>query len=380
MDALFKEYKDRLPESIIASLKNELPEKAKEGDVKKILEHLENEYLSAQVDPGEAVGLIAAQSVGERGTQMTLNTKHFQGVSELNVTLGLPRLVEIFDGRKLLSTPLSEIYLKDKNISPDEVTRIAGMIKETKLEEVSSRIDINIAEATIEVELDKDAMEQTGMKSASIAKALDKVARNTAVKLKDDIIYIKLTKEGEDINKLYALKEVVKGAFISGIKGITQVLPIKKGNEFLIRTAGTNLKKILKIEEIDASRTKTNDIYETYKTLGIEAARQLIIEEVQKVIEDQGLKINIRHIMLIADTMCASGSVKGITRYGIVGEKASVLARASFETPIRHLITAAMRGELDELESVIENVMINQPVPTGTGMSKLIVRKDAFSK
>ena len=84
--------------------------------------------------------------------------------------------------------------------------------------------------------------------------------------------------------------------------------------------------------------------------------------------------MDIRHIMLIADTMCYSGSVKGVTRYGIVSEKISVLARASFETPIRHIINSSLVGEVDELNSVVENIMLNQPIPVGTGLPGLITK------
>jgi DNA-directed RNA polymerase subunit A" len=78
--------------------------------------------------------------------------------------------------------------------------------------------------------------------------------------------------------------------------------------------------------------------------------------------------------MIVADTMCVAGAVKGITRYGIVSEKASVLARASFETPIRHIINASLIGEIDYLNSVVENVMINQPIPIGTGLPDLVTK------
>ena len=78
--------------------------------------------------------------------------------------------------------------------------------------------------------------------------------------------------------------------------------------------------------------------------------------------------------MLVADLMVANGTVKGITRYGVVSEKASVLARASFETPLKHLFNAALEGEVDNLTSVVENVMINQPVPIGTGLPGLVTK------
>ena len=152
-----------------------------------------------------------------------------------------------------------------------------------------------------------------------------------------------------------------------------QVLPIKRGNEFIVMSAGSNLKKVLELEFVDETRTISNDVFEISSVLGIEAARQAIINEIFKVIDSQGLNIDRRHIMLVADTMCMSGQIQGITRYGVVSDKSSVLARASFETPINHIIEASLVGETDMLASVVENVMINQPIPIGTGLPKLVI-------
>jgi len=128
------------------------------------------------------------------------------------------------------------------------------------------------------------------------------------------------------------------------------------------------------IDEVDETRTTTNDVFEVLNVLGVEAARQIIINEASKVIQDQGLDVDIRHIMLVADVMTNTGDVKGITRGGITGEKKSVLARASFETPMKHIVNASLIGEDDELNSVIENVMLNQPVPVGTGLPDLVAK------
>jgi len=193
------------------------------------------------------------------------------------------------------------------------------------------------------------------------------------VKTEGEAITLKL-KEDNSINELYKLKERIKEVPISGIKGIKQVLPVKRRDEFLIITAGTSLKKVLELDFVDATRTTSNDIYEILSVLGVEATRQAIIDEVYKVIEAQGLNIDIRHIMLVADTMTVLGDVKGITRYGVISEKASVLARASFETPIRHIVNAALKGQVDHLNSVVENVMLNQAVPVGTGLPGLKVK------
>ena len=125
---------------------------------------------------------------------------------------------------------------------------------------------------------------------------------------------------------------------------------------------------------VDEKRTVTNNVLEIREVLGIEAARQAIINETRKVIEDQGLTIDIRHLMLLADVMTTSGKVKGVTRGGITGEKESVLARATFETPIKHIIDASLTGERDYLNSVIENVLVNQPIPVGTGLPGLMAK------
>src|SRR5690606_11412565 len=135
-----------------------------------------------------------------------------------------------------------------------------------------------------------------------------------------------------------------------------------------------NLKEVFKLPFVDVYRTRTNEISDVQKVLGIEAARQAIMDEVYDVVAAQGLKIDMRHIMLVADTMCSSGTIKGITRYGVVSDKSSVLARMSFEPPIKHLIEAALAGEKDTLNSVVENVMINQHIPIGTGLPSLRIK------
>ena len=185
----------------------------------------------------------------------------------------------------------------------------------------------------------------------------------------------KVKSRDENSNTIYKLKEKIKDSYIRGVRGITQILPVKKDGEFIIITAGSNLKKLLSLPFVDETRTTTNDIFEIEEVLGIEASRQALINEVFKVIENQGLNVDIRHLMLVADTMCFNGKLKGITRYGVVREKASVLARASFETPIKHIISASLTGEVDKLNSVVENVMMNQPVPIGTGLPKLVTKR-----
>ncbi len=365
------EYSNVLSPQIIEDLK-EAGKHLSDSKFKTVLDNVKFEFEKSKITPGECVGIVSAESIGEPGTQMTLNTFHFAGVSEMNVTMGLPRIIEILDGRKKIKTPMMEIYMKNK-VSAEKVKEHAMRIKETLLESVVDEFNIDIAELKVEVLLKEQKMKDLALTITHISNAIKKAVKSSTVtKGNDNNVIIKLTGKSASINDLYKLKESLKVIFISGIKGIKEILPVKRKEEYIIITAGSNLNEIMAQEFVDTTRTVSNDIFEVYDVLGIEASRQLIMDELMKVMENQGLNVDVRHIMLVADTMCTNGNIKGITRYGVVSEKSSTLARASFETPIKHIIAAALTGERDQLTSVVENVMLNQPVPVGTGLPGLV--------
>ena len=372
---MFKGYRGKIPKKLLQTLEKEINEqKLPKSKIKEALEKLEEEYAYAKISPGEAIGMITAESFGEPGTQMTLNTFHFAGVAEVNITLGLPRLIEILDARKDLKTPAMEIYLKkDYNKDKNKIKKIAASIKEITLKEIVNEFSLNLVKNQIEINLNNKKMKLLRISEAYLLKTLQDSLKKTLVKfLKNTLVII--PPEEVDIKELYKLKVKAKEIIIKGIAGITQVMPIKNKNEFMIITAGSNLKDILQLKEVDGIRTKTNNIFEVSLVLGIEAARQSIMNEAETVIKDQGLEVDIRHIMFIADMMTVSGVCQGITRSGITKEKESVLARASFETPIGHLINASKIGETDVLNSVVENIMLNQPIPMGTGLPELVAK------
>lgn len=365
-----KEIKDKLPEKIAEEIRQEV-EDMPDDRAKKAAEKVYEAYEDVKIEPGESVGIISAESLGEPGTQMVLDIKHFAGVSEMSVNTGLPRVIEIFDGRKTIKSPAMEIYLKPPYNKEKDIKKPALSLKEVKLQEIASEFMISITDSVIEVVLDLEKLKELDLKQEDVAKTVSKSTKSITVKLKDNKLMLTVKTKEENINLIYQIKEKLKKLYISGVKGINQILPVKVNDEYIIKTAGSNLKDVLALKFVDTERTYSNDIYEIEDVLGIEAARQLIINEAFKVFETQGLNVNIRHFLLVADTMVHSGKVKGITRYGIVSEKSSVLARASFETPDKHIINAAMLGEVDKLNSVIENVMLNQPVPVGTGLPGL---------
>jgi len=377
MNDVINEYKGVIPDRILDEIKKEVKDKnITKIKLKEILERTKKEYEESLISPGECIGIITAESFGEPGTQMTLNVKHFAGVAEMQVTLGLPRLIELFDARKNPSTPTMTIYLKkEHNKDVSTVKKVAFSIKETLFHEIVTEFEIDINNTRVIATLNKSKMRDMGIMASSVIKGLSDSLRSIAVKEgKDNTVVLSYKTKQHTLNDLYLLKEKARNAFVRGVKGVTHVLPKKEGNEFIILTAGTNLADVLQIKEVDETRTVSNDLFEILKVLGIEAARQAIINESLNVMENQGLDVDIRHIMFIADIMTNRETIKGITRTGISGDKESVLARASFETPLKHLFNASLTGEVDPLNSVIENVMLNQPVPLGTGLPGLLAK------
>ncbi len=332
-------------------------------DVAKL--HMKEDQIAA----GEAVGVITAQSFGEASTQMVLNVFHHAGVAQMQVTLGLPRLIEILDARKQPSTPIMEIPLDKENNNEKDARIIAEKIREVKLKEIVSEIGIDFGNKKIEITLDSKALKTVHVGAQKIAERLT----DKGYKLKSNDLKISLTLPDKDFKEIYKLKEKLKETMISGIKGLGQVVVAQRGKEYVILTTGSNLKEIRTVKGVDADRVTSNDIHDVYKTLGIEAARQTIINEIKQVIDSQGLDINMRHLELVADAMSSSGLVKGVTRMGIITEKASVMARATFETPDKEFVNATIKGAKDELKSVIENILLNQAIPVGTGLPGLLV-------
>ncbi|MBS3155168.1 DNA-directed RNA polymerase subunit A'' [Candidatus Woesearchaeota archaeon] len=382
MSDIYESYSE-IPKPIIENIKKYVVKyKLSDSKIKDVLEKTKKEYEKKQIEPGEAIGIITAESFGEPSTQMVLRTFHFAGVSEMNITVGLPRLIEIFDARKEPSTPIMEVYLQQKySQSPTKIKEIAERIKGNTLQDLASEFLLNIIESKVEIKLSRTKMQELDINSKQIADILQNALKTVTVTQDRDSLIIQSTIKDSKLSELYKLKEKCKEIHVSGLKGITQVLPMKQGEEFVIYCAGSNLKDALEIEEIDAKRTRTNNIFEIASVLGIEAARQSVINESLKVIGEQGLSIDIRHIMFLADAMTKTGDIKGVTRSGITKEKESVLAKASFETPIQHLVAASLVGEKDPLNSVIENVMLNQPVPLGTGLPGLMAKmKDKEKK
>ncbi|MEM4728811.1 MAG: DNA-directed RNA polymerase subunit A'' [Thermoplasmata archaeon] len=379
--AELKEMGEELPDQIIWRIADKihdmnLPRKT----IRRILELTCERYKRHLVDPTESVGIVAAQSIGEPGTQMTMRTFHYAGVAEINVTLGLPRLIEIVDARRIPSTPMMEIHFPPEIAQDLEaVQRVVSEIEMTRLIDVAA-IETDIANMEILVKPDPAKLKAKNITIEDIEKALEKKQRVKCEveKVGEDKFVVKSSEMS--YKRLQQLLEATKNLKIKGIDGIQRAILRKEAEGYVVYTEGSNLARVLQLECIDRTRTTTNNVLEINEVLGIEAARSAIIKEAHKTLSEQGLIVDIRHIMLVADMMTADGEVKAIGRHGISGRKSSVLARAAFEITTNHLLKAGITGEEDHLGGVAENIIVGQPVTLGTGAINLVYMPRKGSK
>ena len=337
-----------------------------------IVSMVDSDYKHSLVEPCEAVGVVAAQSIGEPGTQMTMRTFHYAGVAEINVTLGLPRLIEIVDARKIPSTPTMTIKLNQDYAHDRDLAReVAWAIESTSLLHLGS-VATDLAEMNVIIELNPGALEQRKITAEEVSARL-KEETGLEVDQKENLLV--MVPEEPSYRELLQLVEKIKKISLKGVEGIRRVVIRKEGDEYILYTEGSSLKKVMQFDGVDPTRIKTNNINEIGEVLGIEAARNAIINEATDTLREQGLSVDVRHIMLVADIMTVDGEVKQIGRHGVSGEKASVLARAAFEVTVNHILDAAIRGDVDDLRGVTENVIVGQPIQLGTGDVTLVASK-----
>jgi len=366
--------KDRfLPLSVIDGIVMKvINEKELKSKLKEIINRAFNEYEKNIVDPSEACGIVGAQSIGEPGTQMTMRTFHYAGVAEINVTLGLPRLIEIVDARSIPSTPMMNIYLRDEyKLNSDLAKQVANQIEITNLNTIAD-IETDLTNLVIIVKPNIKTIKNKDISLEDLTEIIKKI-RGIDAKIEKDTI--KITLDEPSYKKLLDVNETLKNMQVKGIDGIKRIIIRKEPNEgYVIYSEGSNLEKVLEIEGVDPYRTTTNDIQSVGRVLGIEAARNMIIQEANNTLSEQGLNVDLRHIMLVADVMTADGTIRAIGRHGVSKEKESVLSRAAFEITVSHLLQAARKGETDKLGGVAENIIVGQPVNLGTGAVELVMK------
>ncbi len=329
----------------------------------------------APIAYGEAVGVVAAQSLGEPSTQMTLRTFHYAGVASL-AQLGFTRMVEIVDARKTPKKAVMEVYLQgDAARDFEKAKSVAASIERVTLDKVA-KIEEDFTRKIVLITLDRQVLRDKGIPEKTVLQKIGEVAPDCS----HDGAEIKIKVKDDSLKNVRRMTTRLSEIILKGVPNINRVIVVERktrdGVELSLATEGTNLSAVLKVPGVDASRTTTNDIMEIARVLGIEAARNAIIQEVRKVLEAQDLRVDLRHISLIADAMTFTGEVRSVGRHGIAGEKTSVLARAAFEETGKHLVHACVFGEEDKLSGIAENIIIGQTIPCGTGRVSLVMKSD----
>ena len=173
---------------------------------------------------------------------------------------------------------------------------------------------------------------------------------------------------------------------LRGLPGITNVLPRKLQNMvskedgkyvqkdiWILDTTGSNLIDVLGLDYIDWVRTYSNDIKEVFYTLGIEAARQVLFNELSEVMDFSGVYINYHHLSILCDRMTTNHNMVAIFRSGILNDNIGPIAKATFEVHTEVLLESARHANFDNMRGVSGSVMMGQTGSFGTGMFDLVL-------
>lgn len=369
-----------LPKSIYKKIKEESEKrKISKSEEIELINRVKQKYSSAMVEPGEAVGIVAAQSLGEPGTQLTLRTKHYAGAIEVSVGSGIQRVEEIVDGRSKAKYPTMTIYLIDElRKDKAKADEFAKSIVEIRVSDII-KLEEDMKEKTVKVIFLKEKLDEFDINEKDIADRIEKFTKKGKISRGKNYLKMEFAKSAS-ITKIRKLFLKLLSKRVRGIAGISKTISREEEGEFVVKTSGTNLKAMLRRKEVDPYRTTTNDIAEIAKVLGIEAGRLSIVNELHKTLDENGIAVDLRHILLLADLITLTGEIKGTVRTGIMREKGSPFARAAFEETVKHLLNAAMKGEREELKGVVENIIVGQPIKVGTGTVDLIMREAKAEK
>ncbi|XP_058788636.1 DNA-directed RNA polymerase III subunit RPC1 [Phymastichus coffea] len=342
-------------------------------------------YMKARIEPGTAVGALAAQSIGEPGTQMTLKTFHFAGVASMNITQGVPRIKEIINANPKISTPIITASL-EIDTDPEYARRVKSRIEKTTLGEITEYIEqLYLPDdcfLLLKIDVDRIKLLKLEVDVQSIRYSLCtskfKILPKNVEVHGDSIIIIRPNRQKNNnlSHSLTLLKDQVPNVIVKGIASVSRAVihndDSSGATRYTLLVEGDNMREVMATLGVNGIRTTSNNTIEVFRTLGIEAARATIMTEIKLVMENHGMSIDRRHPMLVADLMTGRGEVLGITRQGLAKMKESVLNLASFEKTADHLFDAAYYGQKDAICGVSESIIMGIPVPVGTGIFKLL--------
>jgi DNA-directed RNA polymerase III subunit RPC1 len=376
-----------------------------ETQIVKFFERVALKLHAVIAEPGTAVGGLCAQSIGEPCTQMTLKTFHFAGVASMNITMGVPRIREIINATKKINTPVMSIKLKNP-INEEQAKFIRGYTERTTLGDIASyikeRYRPKAPSCSIIIKLDQDRMRALRV-FVSAEKIAHAITEHKKLKLKPHFVkafgrdkieilppppesFLKAAGRRYSVKNVYfvlqALKALLPDVVVAGIDACSRcvIRQTKKDskehdgkvNEYDVLTGGNDLLGVMAAPGVDPAQTSSNHILEVNRCLGIEAARTAIVHQINETMKSHSVKVDPRHLGLLADCMTYKGEVLGITRFGVSKMKDSVLMLASFEKTTDYLFDAGQRALKEPVEGVSECIIMGRPIPLGTGLFKVL--------
>jgi DNA-directed RNA polymerase II subunit RPB1 len=405
--------------SIVNKVKNKLRKqlenvKIYETLIPKLKEQLESQYLKSQIQPGEAVGIVTAQSIGERQTQMTLNSFHSTGMSIKTVVKGVPRFTELLNATKDPKTTSNYVYFKTNNKSLEELKNSIQKNSENLINSISLS-SLSIQQSKIEEETRLENWKKIYKNIYSIPSSLPrwylrfvlnietihefnlslyKIAKKIEEEYSD--LFCIFSPEHMGILDVYVIADfdndtevqthlndtvlpILQGLNLFGIEGIKTIFYEKKDNEWIIETEGSNFKKILGHPLVDFKKCLSDNMWDIYTTLGIEAVREYLIEEFINIVSSDGTFVNDSHIILLVDVMCNSGTIKSISRYGMSKDNSGPISRASFEESLKNFLDAAVYGENENISGVSASILLGKVPKIGTGICDLMMDMSFFN-
>ena len=375
-------------------------------------EELRKQYYSSLVQAGESVGIITAQSIGERQTQQTLNTFHSTGLAVKTVITGVPRFSELLNATKDPKAVSCNVYFNEKTESIQSLRKHVGKnLRQLNFGDFIEKWETFNKGQTgewyemfemmksnkhkkydwgIRFYLKKDVLYEYEIKLYEICEKIDEIYSDAICVFSPDYtgivdIYIDTTEitnedevyESDEEAKQVYLEEIMAPTLqrmkLFGIEGVKEIFYEKKGKEWMVETEGSNLKKILGLSKVDKKRTISNNMWDIYECFGVEATRKFLIDEFKSVISSDGTFVNDCHATLLVDVMTYSGSIISISRYGMKKEGSGPMAKASFEESLDNFLKAGIYGEKETTNGVSASIMLGKMAKFGTGVCDIKV-------
>lgn len=416
--------------SVLSSIKNQLREQLCKLEVyPEILDYLKHEilmvYKDSLIQPGESVGFLAAQSIGEKQTQSTLNSFHKAGASDKG---SVSKFSELLNATMNPKDPCYTIFFQNKNSSIEELRELIGnSLVEISLKKLAKKIEIcmnkedeswygffyaiyknneerdSVFKHCLSVEINPEIMYEYKLSIEKIASHFEKEygdfycifspdcfsrldifinTENVSFE-KDKLAFIKHDNY-EEIYLEEVIKPILEKTIIAGISGITNIFFLQNKKEWIVETENSNtkekvskksktnessldsvkrFKRVLSLSNVNFVKTLSNSIWDIYNVFGIEAVRKYMIDELCKIMEG----INKCHVMLLIDQMTFNGRVASVSRYSMRNDDSSPFGRASFEETLDHFLNAGLYGQTDSITGISSTIICGKKPKIGTG-------------